>query len=556
MKKNYTFLLPILFFVFLCSNPATLHSQTLKEKWQKLKKNAKKEVNDVIEPINNPNTKNKHKTNKQKQTNTLSNIKFEKGITLNAPNNFISNIEVQGHNGFLRFGDINSYGRYTSKKYDYNKAFNSKIKEYKKAEEKYFLMVKTKALSNYMKDIERNVIYKKYTTGATTKERQEKKFQHQLQEHLKKLAFNITTAEGQKKYFSNPDHINPKPTWSTWGGGGSDEFRQMEAYQSFLNDNLDDILKWSKSDFLKNGELEFYMVKAIPLGQYNFEKQGYLMQNQIYSEDKVAKLLMLNGKLSKPNWEYFPKNEFENNINREAFHLTSLILKMASSKAKNLKNSIKDYSSYSAGSGKFVFATIKIKLEEIKKRKKLNEDEYQEQKYKYSFSEPKIDIYADEALKEKIGEVKMFLSKEETDKIKKEQKVALQEKYNAQKSKKTAINVNDKRTYQMIHLDVWPQFEGCETLQSSETRNCLMQLINNTLANEKDMMAEISKSYRLIRLYITAKADGTIQYTSRPKKVEEMLKLKKPLKLIEPGYKDGSKVTSSLYMGINAKYKE
>lgn len=540
MKKNRTLLISIILLALLCFNHNQAHSQTLKERLQKLKKNVKKEVNDIVKPESNPKN-----NKKQKQGSTSTNLNFEKGIIINSPNNFISNIELQSHKGLLRFGDINSYGRYTSRKYDYDKVLNNRIKKIIKAQENYFSMVKTKALADFLKNIDRNVLYKKYTTGTTNKERENKKFQRKLQEHLKNLAFNITTSTGQEKYFANPKHINPKPTSTAWGGGGSDEFRQMEIYNLFLNENLNDILKWSKSDFLKNGELEFYIVKALPLSEYNFEKQGFLLGNNIYKEDRVAKLLMLNGKINKNNWDYFSKNEFENNINPKAFYLKSLILNMPSSQAKGLRDKIKDYSSYSAGSGKFVFAVVKVKLEEIKRRRTLNSEIYQEQKYKYSFSEPNIDIYADEALKEKLGEVKIFLNKEEVTKIEKEKKNALEEKYNSQKGKQTIIN--DELTYHIRHLDVPPQFQGCKTLNNEETENCVRDLIIKEII-QRPKLIEQSKSHRIVRINISVDVDGSLKFSSRIKGLSEALKF---IELLEPGYKGGAIVPTRWQTLIN-----
>lgn len=521
-------------FTIICCSllyPETGQAQTLKERWQKVKKSVKEEVNDL--------TKQKEKTVKGRPNDTSQekneslDVNFEPGLLFKAPNSQFESFEVQKHNGLPRFGAINSYERYTSKKWSFNKAMNAKIKEYESAKDLYALMIKTKDLSKYYAKLNRDILYTDKGNQSTRGIKDEETLQRALQSHLKHLAFELLDEKSKSVYFSNPESKYPKPI-RVWGGRDSDEFRQLEVYNDFVENNLEALLEWSKKDFLPNNELEYYEVLVGEISrEYDFENKGYSISGLIKRNSIETSVIAPYSEV-----EYVQENEFEYHSNPNAKDkYGALFMELPASSAKNLKNQLKDYSSYSAGQRKKVFLVRKVKMKTVRKRRTLasknSSEVYQEQKYNYSFSEPFIEVYADEGLKNKIGQIKMFLSEQED----KNPKITTSD---TEKASERNINKSVADELKLSYdVDVPPELNGCEGLNPQKKYKCFVTTIENLVIDEMreadnkkkyNILITITKTKQL-KLRTPKKQHGTFD--------NKVLSRLKNIKIIEPAFKNG-----------------
>nr|WP_299344227.1 hypothetical protein [Allomuricauda sp.] len=413
------YILIILVFSAFIAAPTEIEAQILKKAWKKVKKG----VNDGIDEL----TKGKDEKNSSKSSETSKkqnesnepdisslNIDFEPGQSFKSSNKEFKPIEIQKHNGLLRFGAVNSYGKYTSNKYAYDKAMTAKIESYVNAQQLYFLMVETKNLKKYLENLETDVLYESLTSRSRYNDPtawQNRDLQVFLQRHVKTVAFRILGQRALEKYFSNPDSPNPKPQ-KFWGGHSSDEFRKMEKYQAFCETDLKSLMNWS-SDFMKGDELEFYFVTPLSIKEYNFEKKAFETSNTKNGLDNIYFQTKFTGDKQQPFGEYVPENDFEYNPNPDAKGKYSpLDIPMSVTEAKKFEDRLSKYGTF--GNQKVVYIIRKIKWKKARERRTLasknEEPVYKETKYTYSFSEPFVTVYEDEALTKKVADIQMFLN--------------------------------------------------------------------------------------------------------------------------------------------------
>lgn len=404
MKKTT---LLLVFAIFIGTSHA--EAQFLKKAWNSVKK----EVNEGVDKLGKK-VKNNSSSNSKKESDSgmaIEDVDFEKGIVFKSPSKDFINFELQKHGNLPRLGAINSYGAYTTTKYSYNDEMSAKMDAYNNAQSLYFLMTKMKYLSKYYKYLNHSVLYPKSSISESQEERAKKDFQNKLQGFLETIAYRLASESGKEKYFVNPN-AGYGGNALTWGGRDSDEFRKMEVYQKFVEHNLENLMAWGQ-DFFLNDEFEFYLVQSLKLNNYNFEKQAYEVRLPRNGLKEIGVSSKYNGDIRNPFGEYVPQNEFEYNLNENAFlghHFT--LLKLSPSEAKEIKESLSDYSGYKAGSQKVVFMVRKVKVEAIAQRRTLKPKDdsldYQEQEFSFSFSEPFAEFYSDEGLKNKIGTVQIF----------------------------------------------------------------------------------------------------------------------------------------------------
>ncbi|MEB2776385.1 hypothetical protein SYJ56_13770 [Algoriphagus sp. D3-2-R+10] len=389
---------------------------------EKLKNSAKEVINSVeklsAEKIKQRISSGNKKPSKDNEEDYLPKLNPEDFVVLQSESDDFQVINIQKHNGLPRIGAINSFGKYTSRNYDYNKEMVERINEFERHQRLYFQMVRAKYKSDALKGIDKNILYKKFYP-QNEPEKQYKLDQYGIQTYLQDISYNTLSEKGKEKYFVNTN-AGYGGSAITWGGRDADEFRVLEIYKEFTKNNLDHLINWSNS-FLPDDQLEFYYVNACTLDNYDFEKQGYaIVLKEGASHIDINSISLdskFKGDIRKDVFgTHVGQNEFEFNVNEEPqLGYAKLLLEISPDKAESLKEEL----SYYGGSPNniVVFMVRKVKMEPVKKRRTLasqnTPQDTQEQEFSYSFSEQIAEVYSDEGLTNKIGSIKLYNTDEE-----------------------------------------------------------------------------------------------------------------------------------------------
>lgn len=408
---------------------------------ERLKRSAMEIVNSVEEKLKEGSQSGNEKSSKNTQEVSLPQLNPEDFVVLESETSDFQIIKLQKHNGLPRIGAINSFGKYTSRKFDYDKEMAERISEIEQHQRLYFQMVRAKYKSNALKEIDRNILYKEYYPQNEAN-KQYKLDQYGIQTFLQGLSYNILSEKGKEKYFVNTN-AGYGGSAITWGGRDADEFRKLKIYKEFTKNNLDHLINWGNS-FLPDDLLEFYFVNACTLDKYDFERQGYaIVVKEGASHININSITLdakFKGDIQRDVFgTHAGQNEFEFNVNEEPqLGYAKLLLKISPDKAESLKEEL---SYYGATRNKVVvFMVRKMKMEPVKKRRTLatqnTPQDTQEQEFSYSFSEQIAEVYSDEGLTNKIGTIKLYNTDEE-------QKLANERKarnnINAESEKERAI---------------------------------------------------------------------------------------------------------------------
>jgi hypothetical protein len=206
------------------------------------------------------------------------------------------------------------------------------------------------------------------------------------QRHLLKLLGLVGSEEVLEKYFCNDSDTKcsyavgkygMRPTPSYWGGVRNfnvDEFKQHRSYTSFTKKHLDELLNWSKTFFPNNELTAYYVSRAIIKGNYDFSKKGYIIFNK------------MNGKqFLHPSW-FESTDENERKLKENSFNI---LFPIAPEKAKALK--------FQNMSRLYLVYKVKITASEDTNSKGL--------KLSFKLENRTVEVYKDNALTEKIGEI-------------------------------------------------------------------------------------------------------------------------------------------------------
>lgn len=374
---------------------------------------AKKEVVNSVEKLKEKNNFGNGKSSNETQEEILPDLNPEDFILFQSESTDFQLIILQKHNKLPRIGAVNSFGKYTTRKYDYNKEMAEMVKEFELHQRLYFQIVRAKYMSDALKEMDISILYKKYYPQNEPK-RQYKLDQYSIQTYLQGLSYNILNENGRDKYFVNTN-AGYGGSATTWGGRDSDEFRILKIYKEFTKNNLDHLINWGNS-FLPDDQLEFYFINACILDKYDFERQGYA----IIVKEGVSHIninsITLDGKFKGDIQRdvfgtHAGQNEFEFNLN-EASQLGygKLLLKISPDKAENLSEELSHYGA--SLNRDVVFMVRKVKMEAVKRRRTLATEgtpqDIQGQEFSYSFSEQFAEVYSDEGLKNKIGTIKLY----------------------------------------------------------------------------------------------------------------------------------------------------
>ena len=181
-----------------------------------------------------------------------------------------------------------------------------------------------------------------------------------------------------------------------WGGNDANEFQQKRAFDTFIKQEYNTLLEWSHGIWEDQHEIG-YLVNTVSLNalSYDFENQGFWIQAGLKRNSQIN---LSNRTFSPLRFvvRYMPKQLFEKNPKAN----TNYALFMVSpEKAEELeKRKIKK-----------IFIVQKIKLQLLKKEAVVLRRYNKKQKllFQYNIESPLIELYEDDALTKKLGEISL-----------------------------------------------------------------------------------------------------------------------------------------------------
>lgn len=164
---------------------------------------------------------------------------------------------------------------------------------------------------------------------------------------------------------------------------GSNEFESLRNFQTCVRLFKDDLLAWSAQM-----PTEGYVVLNNPLPNYNFGQGTFFLQSSIdHITQRVASYAMIPA-------AYNPRQDFEQGFgSRQTF---DRYLKMSPQEAEDLLGKLDNYRNV------YSIYRIKIELPLFDQLRSLNYS------LTYSLATPVVELYADEALTQKIGEYRLY----------------------------------------------------------------------------------------------------------------------------------------------------
>jgi hypothetical protein len=297
-------------------------------------------------------------------------------IMYKAPSPKYRDIVLQSHKGLPRFGILNNYIKPVKnstnvhlKKYSHlrqDPATREKNKKIQLGYQNYFNMVSLHYLSNTFNDLDRERLTKTPSDNSTLKQQNS----YAAQRYLAQLSRSICVEERCKNGFS-----------------GTNEFERLRNYKTFVNDNLDDLKKWSRTFFTNNNVVGYY-VSRLGLGSqsYDFDKNGYW----------VFLSLNVNTTNNRSTYTFFePKTHYENDLMNKSgsspkrMRALQIFLPISLEKAEKFQlNNIRNL---------YLVKKIKMTYKEVVSGYKTL------LKLTYHHESPLLEIYEDMALTKKIG---------------------------------------------------------------------------------------------------------------------------------------------------------
>jgi hypothetical protein len=327
--------------------------------------------------------------NSQQNTDTI--INYDDVITFKPPSENFIPILLQTHKNEIRFGQQNSYalkpdGTFISHHVQPQlaKKVDKKETQLQYSRDALYELLKLKFMGNLYADMDTEFLTKQ-SSNMYLKD----KHSYYAQQHLLKLANAITSNKELYRYFCNPkmedcaftadkdvyyykNIINGR----NWGGKGANEFQILKSYTSYVQNNLKILQQWSRSIFPNNTIQGYYVARSI-LGEYDFKNKGYWIGN-LFTQNRFL--------LQHYNLE--PANANERKLLNP--HGVHILFKMSSSEAEK----------FSESSAKTIYLVFKIKT-----TLKGLEYQYTRIKANYTLESPIIEIYKDDDLTLKIGEL-------------------------------------------------------------------------------------------------------------------------------------------------------
>jgi hypothetical protein len=325
--------------------------------------------------------------NAQKVTeDSLQQTTYKDTKTFKAPSKDFVTIVLQTHNGLLRFGVQNNYtflpdGRPLRKDLNQAKIINLKRSTLNEGRQAFTEILRMKFMTDLYKDLDK----KSFTVSERSMYKEDKN-SLLAQNQLLKLANAVSNISLMAKHFCNPKIAdcnynvenfyrgirNTKP----WGGGGANEFKRLNSYTSFVSQYLEQLQRWSSSLFTDN-TIDGYLVLMARLGVYDFENKGY----------------WLSYGMGSTSWQFLRFHTLApNTINERKLtssNTSSILYKMPVDTAEEFSEKTK-----------IIYLVYKVKavLEGL-------DPHYESIKTSFSLENSIIELYDNEDLKTKIGEI-------------------------------------------------------------------------------------------------------------------------------------------------------
>lgn len=388
----------IIIFTLLIGFVNPLSAQILKKVSDKLEKGLVRKIEERFPPQSTANPQNSDETNPSEGVSAAHNIYFEKGIVFNSPNSNLTSFELQKYNDLPRWGHISlsgfsNQGLNQHVDSETRRTIAAKKKQYQRDYEKYFKLLEM----YYLTDAYEVMNLERLTTNIKTGQKELKK-SFEAQQHLKGLATILCTDEAHQIYFCNSAYPCKSSNISVgysnfrqqWGGTRANEFDRNKKYKAFVESNLQDLRTWASSL-----SREGYIVVVKSLGTYNFESEGFFISHSFNSGGNN----LLNTGRVESRFIYSPKKEFENALRNQPGKPPrySGIFKLSPSEAELLIER----------TNRQIFLVYKIEMEPFYPLSETTDTPYSSRRrgIYYHLQTPKLELYEDEALTKKIGEL-------------------------------------------------------------------------------------------------------------------------------------------------------
>lgn len=362
-----------------------------------LLKNIKKKVQEIEKKISKEQQPPQRQTRTQPPKKKLEpEIEFEKGISFVAPNEDFIGFELQQFRGKIRFGQLNGHN-YINPHLGKSSASQKtqvrrKMKDLSFEYGKYHQLLRTKYLSNFYDlmnkemphQVERSTSGSGYYAGD-----ENDRSSYIAQENMIGLAYTMISPEGFIEFLGDSDKARniAKMKHRRFSSAnrysihwkGKDEFEIIETYQKFVERYCKDLRKWAAQL-----DEEGYFVEQVRFEKYDFQNSGFSIR---FSPPGVK-----NVSESDRKYVYEPKQQRQ----KPFTHL----YKMDTTDAKAMidrKNERK--------LGRSLYAVYKVKYYGIEDPSVLST--YRQPFLLQHVTSPIIEIFEDEALTKKLGEVTM-----------------------------------------------------------------------------------------------------------------------------------------------------
>ncbi|RDY60205.1 hypothetical protein [Flagellimonas nanhaiensis] len=310
-------------------------------------------------------------------------------VVYDSPSNSFISLSLQTHKNKLRFGTQDEYyikadGTYVkpqdSNYYDVDKRMSHNMAS------KYAFVELLKI--RYKEDMFSVMDRSLFTERKQNMYDKEQK-SYTAQQQVLALANALSTKMELKRFFCNEKgedcastfkedgYYNEPRNIRTWGGRGASEFQQLRAYTTFVNELFPKLQQWGNSLHPTN-KIDGYFVAKAQLGKYDFKDGGYWLDtNQFYQNGFLLRWRGLQ-----------PINTSE----RKLMHPngTSILYKMSPEEAETFSEKYKHI---------FLVLDVMASLDGM--------ENYRADHLKttYTLNSPVIEIYSDDGLTNKVGEI-------------------------------------------------------------------------------------------------------------------------------------------------------
>ncbi|MEC8833020.1 MAG: hypothetical protein VX772_11725 [Bacteroidota bacterium] len=307
----------------------------------------------------------------------------------NPPTTDFISLSLQTHKGKLRFGVQDEYflksdGTYVSSRDD---EYFEKDKQFSHNNASRHAFVEL--LKIRFKEDMFDVMDKDFFTERTQNMYEKDLKSHTAQQHVLALANALCNKQQSIRFFCNPKeedcasgfqqdgYYNEPRNIRSWGGRGASEFQKLRAYTNFVKEKFPLVGKWAKTLYSDN-VLEGYYVTRTNLGTYDFKNGGYWLNTyQFYNQGFLLKWYGLQ-----------PANSSE----RKLMHPngSSILFKMLPEEAETFSEKSQQIFLVFDASG-YLNGLENYRADQLKTT--------------FSLNSPVIEIYSDDGLTKKVGEI-------------------------------------------------------------------------------------------------------------------------------------------------------